>query len=257
MPESKFNECAEAYRAYRPEYPKELYDFLEQRFRLSSDSTIVDVGAGTGKAAIAMAKRGWKVVAIELSIEMIEQGKKAAKEAGVEIDYRHGTAEDIQVKTACADLVTTAQAFHWFDVPKTLKECHRVLKPNGGVAIWWNSRDKKKAAYLQAIQDLIHKYNSDYKTDLWKKNDSKEADKHLKESQLFKRIQKRVFRHETYLTFDGYIGLANSFSYVGNAMNSETKVKFFMELRTLLKKEFPEGCCWVPYSTDLYSAFRK
>src|SRR5208282_1841224 len=97
------------------------------------------------------------------------------------------------VEASSADLVTTAQAFHWFDVPKTLKEYHRILKPNGGVAIWWNSRDKKKAPYLQTIQDLIQKYNPDYKTDLWKKNESKEADKHLEESGLFTQIQKDIF----------------------------------------------------------------
>ena len=85
---------------------------------------IVDLAAGTGKLTRLLAASGATVIAVEPVAEM-----RAAIPAPAQV--LEGTAERIPLDTASADLVTVAQAFHWFDGDAALAEIHRVLRPGG------------------------------------------------------------------------------------------------------------------------------
>src|SRR5262249_35002398 len=70
-------------------------------------------------------------------------------------DYRAGRAEATGLPDGAADVVLSAQAFHWFEADAALREFHRVLKPGGWVALMWNERDESDpftAAYGAALQ---------------------------------------------------------------------------------------------------------
>src|SRR4030095_4583501 len=101
---------------------------------------VADVGAGTGLLTRGLLARGFDVVAVEPNPAM----REACDRYCAAFDrYRsvEGTGESMPLPAASIDLITAAQAFHWFDIDPARAECLRVLTPHGKVALIWNDRD--------------------------------------------------------------------------------------------------------------------
>jgi len=132
-PYTAFAEVAEAYERGRPSYPDDAVRWLVGE----QSCDVVDLGAGTGKLTRRLVAQGHRVVAVEPLDEM-----RAELEAAVPgVQAVAGSAETIPLEDASADVVTSAQAFHWFDHDAALPEIARVLRPDGRIALVWNSRD--------------------------------------------------------------------------------------------------------------------
>ncbi len=132
-PPDHFSRVAAHYASGRPGYPEALFDWLAAR--CERHELAVDVGAGTGQAALPLAKRFRRVVATDLSAGQLANATTAA-EVAPNIDWRVAVAEDTGVAAQSADLVTVAQALHWFDLGRFWPEVRRILKPGGVVAVW-------------------------------------------------------------------------------------------------------------------------
>ncbi len=87
--------------------------------------------AGSGQAALALAAHFTKVIATDASSAQL-----ATATAHPAIEYRVALAEDSGLLTQSVDLITVAQALHWFDLERFYTEARRVLKPNGVLAVW-------------------------------------------------------------------------------------------------------------------------
>ena len=133
-----FQAGAVAYEAARPGYPDEAVAVLAEHVGIGPGTDVVDLAAGTGKLTRRLLELGATVVAVEPVPGMRDQ--LAAVLPSVEV--LDGTAEAIPVPDAAADVVTIAQAFHWFDAPAALAEVARVLRPGGRLALLWNERDE-------------------------------------------------------------------------------------------------------------------
>jgi SAM-dependent methyltransferase len=131
---TSFAGVAGAYERARPGYPDEAVRWLAGE----RPCDVVDLGAGTGKLTRSLVALGHRVIAVEPLSEMLVQLRTAVPEAtAVE-----GGAEAIPLPQESADVVTAAQAFHWFDHGPALREIARVLRPGGRVALVWNVRDE-------------------------------------------------------------------------------------------------------------------
>lgn len=124
-----FSAQSSQYAEFRPRYPEGLFEELARL--VPGHELVWDVGTGSGQAAGALARRFTTVVATDPSQKQLES---ASAHAGVV--YALGGAERAPLADRSVDLVTAAQAFHWFDQPAFFRECRRVLKPRGVVAIW-------------------------------------------------------------------------------------------------------------------------
>jgi SAM-dependent methyltransferase len=127
------------YAQSRPDYPAALFAQLQATVQLEPGALVADLGAGTGLLTRGLLERGYHVVAVEPSGAM----RAAADHFLASFpSYRStcGTAETIPLADASIDLITAAQAFHWFDIERARAECLRVLKPSGMVALIWNDR---------------------------------------------------------------------------------------------------------------------
>jgi SAM-dependent methyltransferase len=127
------------YAASRPDYPEALFDTLRAEADLSPGAVIADIGAGTGLLTQGLLQRGWRVIAVEPNGEM---RAAADRRLGAQPNYRSvdGTAESMPIESSSIDLITAAQAFHWFEIEHARTECLRVLRPHGQVALIWNDR---------------------------------------------------------------------------------------------------------------------
>jgi len=145
-----FQAGAAAYEIARPGYPDEALATLARELGITTGTRVCDLAAGTGKLTRRLVELGASVVAVEPVEGMREQALATVPEAEV-VD---GTADAIPLPDAAVDVVTVAQAFHWFDADAALAEIARVLEPGGGLAILWNERDER-TAWVAEMSRLI------------------------------------------------------------------------------------------------------
>jgi ubiquinone/menaquinone biosynthesis C-methylase UbiE len=133
---SSFGAVADAYERARPEYPEAAVRWLAG----DKPADVVDLGAGTGKLTRGLIALGHRVTAVEPLAEMLERLRRVVPAAQAVT----GSAEQIPLRDASADVVVCAQAFHWFDHQAALQEMARVLRPGGRLALVWNTRDGRE-----------------------------------------------------------------------------------------------------------------
>ncbi|KRP57806.1 class I SAM-dependent methyltransferase [Pseudomonas trivialis] len=151
-----FSTQAVTYAQGRPDYPRQLTGWLAATLRIDAQSTVIDLGAGTGKFTRLVSTLAPELIAVEPVAQM------GAQLARLLPDVRlvNGTAESIPLAAASADAVVCAQAFHWFSTQAALAEIHRVLKPDGRLGLVWNVRDES-VDWVAAITEIITPYEGD------------------------------------------------------------------------------------------------
>ena len=157
----RFSSRVADYVRHRPGYPSGLIDLLGERCGLRPERKIADIGSGTGLLTKLFLANGNQVFGVEPNQEMRIAGEEFLSEFP---KFRSvaGSAEATTLPDASVDLVTVAQAFHWFEPVATRREFQRILKPNGWVAVIWNDRRMSETAFGRAYEDLLVRYGTDY-----------------------------------------------------------------------------------------------
>lgn len=124
-----FSGHAAAYAQFRPRYPAALFAALAAR--APARRAAWDCGTGNGQAALGLADHFERVLATDVSAEQLAQATPHPR-----VTYRHLVTEPRDLGDASFDLVTVAQAAHWFDLPRFYATVTRVLAPGGVLALW-------------------------------------------------------------------------------------------------------------------------
>lgn len=124
-----FSPLAERYAAARPTYPPELFAWLAPL--PAERERAWDVGTGSGQAAVALADHFAEVVATDAAEAQLSRAAPHPR-----VHYRRAAAEASGLEDGSVDLVTVAQAVHWFDLDRFWAEVRRVAAPGGVVAVW-------------------------------------------------------------------------------------------------------------------------
>lgn len=151
-----FSRVSKAYREYRPTYPPDLFRYLSSQ--TLEHTRAWDVGTGSGQAAVGLAPYYDEVVASDASIEQIHQAISCKH-----VRYIVCPAEKSPLPEKSVDLVTVAQALHWFDMDAFYQEAKRVMKPDGIIAVWAYSL---QTADEEAVDMVIKQFNEL----LWQEN---------------------------------------------------------------------------------------
>jgi SAM-dependent methyltransferase len=122
-----FSKQAADYAKFRPRYPQGLFDYLGSI--APSRKLAWDCGTGNGQAAIGLASVFDRVLATDASEKQI-----ANAQSHEVVEYRVAPAENSGIGSETIDLITVAQALHWFDLDRFYGEARRVLKPDGVLA---------------------------------------------------------------------------------------------------------------------------
>lgn len=125
-----WNEIAETYAA-APERAADVRRTVEA-LGLSQGARVLDAGCGAGQFAVAFARLGLVVTAVDLSAAMLEFGRQHADRAGLEVNWRHGDSAHLDDADGSYDAVHARLSLHFApDIPRTLAEYGRVLRPDG------------------------------------------------------------------------------------------------------------------------------
>ena len=124
-----FSKVAGDYAAYRPRYPEKLYQWLAS---VSPGTRLAwDAGTGNGQAAVALAAFFQRVIATDFSADQIREAA-----ADPRVEYQVASVEKSGLADESVELITIAQALHWFNPEAFFAEARRVLVPGGVIAAW-------------------------------------------------------------------------------------------------------------------------
>src|ERR1044072_644975 len=157
----RFSNRVENYVKYRPGYPKEILEVFRDEMGLTQDSSVADIGSGTGISAQIFLENGNTVLGVEPNEAMRAAAEQLLRDFP-KFQSIDGTAENTNLPDSSVDFVIAAQAFHWFDQRKTRAEFKRILRENGFAALIWNERQLDTNEFLRDYEELLKKYGTDY-----------------------------------------------------------------------------------------------
>jgi ubiquinone/menaquinone biosynthesis C-methylase UbiE len=150
-----FGSVAEQYDRHRPGYPAEMVDAVLDYARASPGDRILDVGAGTARATLLFAERGYELTAIEPDGEMAAVASKRAATAGQSVEILNTDFEQASLPPAGFRVVISATAWHWVTPGLRNALAARVLVPGGALAPFWN-RPQWDENPLRAAFDRVY-----------------------------------------------------------------------------------------------------
>lgn len=235
---TSFGRVADAYERARPGYPEEAVRWLAG----DEPCDVVDVGAGTGKLTRVLVALGHRVVAVEPLAEMRAHAARTAPGARI----LEGSAEKLPLPDASADVVASAQAFHWFDHAVALPEIVRVLRPGGRLALVWNTRDDR-VPWVRRLSAAIGSETVE----------SRDAEEPLAASGLFGPVERASFSFAQRLDRATLLELVLSRSYCATRPPEEREPVLAEVGRIFDENASGEGG-WIelPYVTECFRARR-
>lgn len=246
QPTERFSDRVDNYVRYRPDYPPALLQWLQREHGITPHWQVADIGAGTGISAKMFLDAGHPVIAVEPNASMRAAAEHwlRAYPAFRAVD---GRADATTLADASVDLVTVAQAFHWFDAQAVRREFARILRPQGLIAIWWNSRRLSGTRFLEGYEALLQRFGTDY---------SRVAERYADDAQMHDWFGAGLrgstrFDHHQLLDFAALRGRLMSSSYAPQAGHPQHE-PMLRALRQLFDSSAVDGTISFDYDTRIF-----
>ncbi len=191
------------YQRYRPHYPDELFRFLAESSR--EHNTAWDAGTGNGQGAVRLADYFTDVLATDPSANQIADAIPHPR-----VTYHVSRAEQCPAASHSLDLITVAQALHWFDFDAFFSEAQRVIKPGGLLAAWTYGL----AQVDEEVDRVVHEF---YRTEIdayWPPERRFVEEKYSTITFPFEEIDCPKLQTTMAYTLDDYMGYLNTWSAV-------------------------------------------
>ncbi len=204
----RFTGRAESYERYRSRYPAaEVLAVLGAWCSLTPSQTVADIGAGTGMLSRIFLENGNHVIAVEPNDEMREAALPLAQQF-TNLTLCNATAEATTLPSHSVDLIAAGRAFHWFDHARAIPEFHRILRPDGWIALISAGRAKDGSQQARDYEQLLHDRGTDYSY----VRGGYRVHEHLEELFPGSEIQQKQLRGEQFLTLEEFVGQTLSLS---------------------------------------------
>lgn len=245
-----YKDIALIYDEVRPSYPEDLIQDIITATNLGYGDKILEIGAGTGKATVQFAEKGYRVHAIEIGKDMGEvlRDKCAKYNDNVSIDIASFEEWNPQ-NSDKYDMIYCAQAFHWIDSGIKYKKCYDLLKNNGFLILFWYNASEDKAEQTKIINKRVNETINKYVDNYYVNNKQLERNVHsgvykederkteIEESQLFKIVNKIEYRSEIRNTAEQYLKARKSvpaFASILDGLNGDIIHKMEEEIKDIV-----------------------
>jgi SAM-dependent methyltransferase len=244
-PTARFSDRVADYVKHRPGYPDALATTLQRELGLSSGSIVADIGSGTGISTDLLIRLGCEVFAVEPNADM-RRAAESQFSGNARFHSVAGRAEHTTLADASVDAITAGQAFHWFDRVQARRECLRILRPGGKVALFWNTRRVDGTPFLVAYERLLIEFGTDYQ-----QVNHRNVDPTALSAFFGGTFEQRVFDHEQIFDFNGLRGRLLSSSYVPGASDPK-HAPMLAALRRIFDEHQHDGRVRFGYDTELF-----
>jgi ubiquinone/menaquinone biosynthesis C-methylase UbiE len=224
-----FSMQAKNYANFRPRYPQTLYDFIYNNVTVFDKA--LDVATGNGQVAATLAKKFTEVYATDISKQQLAEAPQLSN-----VFYTAEAAENASFPNNYFDLITVAQAIHWFDFSKFYATVKRMLKPEGMIAVIGYG--------LLTINDKVdpwlHHFYKDITGPYWDK-ERKYIDELYKTIPFpFNEIPAPRLQIEYHWTREQFIGYINTWSAVQHFIKTNKRHPVSDELKHKLNDLWPD-----------------
>ena len=245
-----FNQMADYYDRYRPEYPQETINEIIQKADLYAGSKLLEIGAGSGKATAQFADFGFEMLCLDPGEDLVKKGND--KFHGKNIKFIVSRFENYSAQEEYFDAIISAQAFHWVPKPLGFERCSAILKKDGFLFLFWNIEIAKDTDFDRELLSILEKFSAftssvsgaDYE------NRMATISSEIAESGFFTHPEITHSYWEKTYTAEEYFGFVSTGNvFVQNS--DDVKQACFEELKLLANKH---GGIKRQYVCELYSA---
>jgi ubiquinone/menaquinone biosynthesis C-methylase UbiE len=244
-PLTRFSSRVDDYVKYRPGYPSGVLDVLAADCGLTENSTIADVGSGTGMLSELFLRNGNRVIGVEPNSAMRQAAEEFLSHFP-NFTSLDGAAEATTLADNSVDFVVAAQAFHWFEQVSAKREFARVLKTGGWAVLIWNERRLDATPFLREYEKLLVQYGTDYGSVRHENVSGQIAEFFAPESFRLETLE-NVQRFD----WDGLRGRTRSSSYTPEPGTPNFE-PLFAGLAEIFKAQQREGLVEFSYDTRIY-----
>jgi ubiquinone/menaquinone biosynthesis C-methylase UbiE len=241
----RFSSRVENYVRHRPAYPSAVLDLLQKECGLTTASVIADVASGTGIFTRMLLENGNRVYGVEPNADMRRAGEEFLR-AHPQFTSVAGTAEATTLADHSVDLVTAAQAAHWFDSEKARREFVRICRPGGWTVLLWNDRRTGSTPFLRAYERLLVEHGTDYQ-DVRSERATEQIETFFTPS----RFRARSFDYQQGFDYPALEGRLLSSSYTPQAGDAG-HTPMLRELRRIFDAHQVNGRVTFEYDTRVY-----
>lgn len=250
-----FDRVAPLYDEARPGYPEELFDDVVALSGIPPGGRILEIGCGPGKATVPLARRGYRMLCIELGENLAALARKnLADYPGAQV--RTGAFEDWEVEEDAFDLVVSASAFHWLDRAIAYPKIARALVPGGSLAVFWDRHVRGEAGegFFEAVPEIYRREAPEIFSDspLPSHDEVRGRTDDIEQTGLFDEVTVRKYRWDAEYDAVSYLRLLGTYS--GHiALDDATRQRLFDGISRLIDESFG-GRIVKSYTTVLYLA---
>ena len=255
-----FDEAASLYDEVRPGYPEDLFDDVVSLSGIPAGGKILEIGCGTGQATVPFARRGYRILCIELGENLAAVARRNL-EGYPNADVRTGAFEESALQEGAFYLAISATAFHWLDPAVAYPKVAGALRDGGSLALFWNIHVHSDASerFFEAAQRIYereareiwdHKYEGPPRSD-----EIPDRTGEIEGSGRFEAVTRRNYRWDETYDAEGYLRVLNTYSG-HRSLRDDTRERLFCGIADLIDNRF-DGRIVKGYLTTLYVAKRK
>ena len=244
---TRFSDRVEDYVRYRPGYPASLLSHLQENAGLRPGCSVADVGSGTGIFTKLLLATGAKVFAVEPNDAMRAEAEAAFLRQPGFVSVK-GTSEQTGLADRSVDLITCAQAFHWFEREATGREFRRIANPGAWCALIWNTGREDGAEFARGYHDIKMKFGTDFTK---VRHENANGDPILGKFFGNDTWRKHVFDNHQVLDLSGLKGRLLSSSYAPKKGQPNHEA-MFAALKDLFDRCQQNGTVRMDYHTELF-----
>jgi SAM-dependent methyltransferase len=256
-----FDEAALLYDEARPGYPDALFDDVVSLSGMPPAGRILEVGCGTGQATLPFARRGYRILCVELGENLAALARRNL--AGYPQTEVHTAAfEEWPLQEAAFDLAISATAFHWLDPDVAYPKVARALKHGGSLALFWNVHvhsdasegffEKAQRIYERETPEIVGP--DDYKG-LPRPGEVPDRTPEIEGTGLFGDVTTRSYVWDEPYDAESYLRVLNTYSG-HRSLRADRRERLLSGIADLIDSEFG-GRIVKGYLTTLYVARRK
>jgi len=231
-----FDEVVSNYEKRRPNYGVKLFEDVIKYADIDIDSSIIEVGCGTGQATEPFLKTKCKVKAVELGKNLASYTRKKFKDY-TNLEVIRSAFEDYECDDNKFDMLYSATTFHWIPAEIGYEKAYRIIKTGGTLALFWNRPSSKENPLHQKIQSIYNEYLPQ-----WSRKGTNDDDTSKYASAIDKMkhygfcdIDLRIYHNTRTMTGVEYIELLNTYSdHI--ALSKSIQLPFFDAIRTAIEE---------------------
>jgi len=256
-----FDEAASLYDKVRPGYPEDLFDDIVSLSGIESGRRILEIGCGTGQATVPFARRGYRILCVELGENMAAVARRNL-EGYPNAEVRTGAFEESSLQDEAFDLAISATAFHWLDPAVAYPMVAGALSDGGSLALFWNVHVQSDASedFFEAAQRIYERETpeivgpEDHKG-LPRPDEVPDRTAEIEDSGLFGDVTRRAYRWDESYDSRGYLRVLNTYSG-HRSLDDDARRRLFRGIAGLIDDRFG-GRIVKGYLTTLYVAQRR